>query len=140
MPAFNFMAKYAGPVERGEKRTTIRAWRKDGRVPCREGDHLKHYTGMRSKSCRLLCEARCLAISPIFIAQKPRAIYWSKSLGGIWHYRHTLLSPKATRVLIERDGFDDEDEFYQFFDRGDGRYWLIKWLPFAASDSDTGEK
>jgi hypothetical protein len=64
MPALNFMARFAAAVESGEKRQTIRKRRKDGRDP-KPGDTLYFYTGMRTKKCRKLGEARCKSVSDI---------------------------------------------------------------------------
>jgi len=66
MPAFNFKKQFADDVERGKKRQTIRAKRRDGRNP-HVGDKLYFYTGMRTKSCRKLGEATCIAVDQITI-------------------------------------------------------------------------
>jgi len=67
MPAFNFQKQFAPAVESGEKRQTIRAHRKDGRIPAKRGDTLALYTGMRTKACRKLIDATCTAVLPIEI-------------------------------------------------------------------------
>ena len=69
MVAFNFKAQFADAVERGVKRQTIRAIRKDGRVP-HIGSALQLYTGMRTKNCRKLKDAVCTNVWPITIASK----------------------------------------------------------------------
>lgn len=66
MPALNFQKQFAPLVESGEKRQTIRAYRKDGRDP-KVGDRLYLYTGMRTKQCRKLGEAVCTASRGMFI-------------------------------------------------------------------------
>ncbi len=60
MPSLNFQARFAPLVESGEKRQTIRAYRKDGRDPKR-GDKLYLFTGMRTKACRPLIVERTAA-------------------------------------------------------------------------------
>ena len=67
MPAFNFSAQFADAVDYGDKRQTIRAPRKDGRAHAKVGDTLALYTGMRTKSCRLLLRARCTRIDQVRI-------------------------------------------------------------------------
>ena len=56
MPSLNFQERFAEMVERGEKRQTIRRVRKR---PIDRSDTLYLYTGMRTKSCRLLKVASC---------------------------------------------------------------------------------
>lgn len=51
MPALNFHSRFAPLVESGQKRQTIRAFRKDGRDP-KPGDTLYLFTGMQTKRCR----------------------------------------------------------------------------------------
>lgn len=51
----NFKQQFAEMVESGEKRQTIRRERK-GHRQIGKGDHLKLYTGLRTKQCRLLGE------------------------------------------------------------------------------------
>lgn len=50
---FNFKKEFAPRVESGEKRQTIRRTRKDNRRP-RPDDIAKLYTGLRTRSVRLL--------------------------------------------------------------------------------------
>lgn len=74
-PALNFQAQFADAVESGEKRQTIRAMRKDGRDP-KVGDTLYLFTGMRTKACRKLGEARCtftcdIRISAASVSTRP---------------------------------------------------------------------
>lgn len=67
MPALNFQARFAEDVEDGRKRQSIRALRKDGKSPHSPGCTVYLYTGMRTKSCRKLGEAKCLSVTPIRI-------------------------------------------------------------------------
>lgn len=81
MPALNFQAQWADAVELGArfanceiapvamldlipKRTTIR---RPGRV--KPGDTLHLFTGQRTKECRKLGQALCLAVTPITIGE-----------------------------------------------------------------------
>ena len=66
MPLLGFQKQFADLVESGEKRQTIRAYRKDGRDP-KVGDRLHLYAGLRTKQCRKLGEAVCGVSSSVFI-------------------------------------------------------------------------
>lgn len=57
MVAYNFQARFASAVERGEKRQTIRL--QGSRRHARPGEAVQLYTGMRTKDCRRLREAVC---------------------------------------------------------------------------------
>jgi len=67
MPAINFQKQFADAVQAGEKCQTIRAIRKDKRLPCKPGDTIALYTGMRTKACRKLIDVECIAVLPIEI-------------------------------------------------------------------------
>lgn len=82
MPALNFKAQFAEPVSNGAKRQTIRAQRKDGRDP-KPGDRLYLYTGMRTKACRKLREARCTSVLPVTIYNEADIVYGQRRLGAI---------------------------------------------------------
>lgn len=60
----NFTQEFAGLVERGYKKQTIRGSRKDGKRPA-PGDMLKLYTGLRTRGARWLRDGtvvRCRAV------------------------------------------------------------------------------
>lgn len=65
MVAYNFQARFADQVAALEKRQTIRLLGK--RRHARPGDALQLYTGMRTRACRLLIEARCTAVAGVRI-------------------------------------------------------------------------
>ena len=110
MPAVNFAEQFAGPVERGEKRQTIRLRRKD---PIAQGDHLYLYTGMRTKRCRKLRDAECAAVEPIGIDHAGRI-----AVGG------NYLGTAGEAALARADGFGTVQELVDWFVRHYG-------LPFA---------
>ena len=117
MPALNFIKQLAPKVKDGSKRTTIRAYRKDGRNP-RPGQTLYLYTGMRTKSCKKLREEICKHTEQIVIDRH------GINLKGDW-----LKSYDAMKV-IRADGFDTFDEMLFHF----VKYYelpftglLIKW-------------
>lgn len=117
MPALNFQSQFAEAVERGEKRQTIRAPRKDGRDP-KPGETLHLYTGMRTKACRKLCERRCTSVTPVVID------YNSVQLNG-----GTYLLTAARENFARADGFADWTAMRQWFERTHG----LPFFGFAIS-------
>lgn len=118
MPAYNFQARFADKVKQRLKRQTIRAERKDGRVPA-VGELFKGFTGMRSKKCRFLYESRISEVLPIVI--KPE---------GIWLDGKPLDDAEANTLAL-LDGFEDADEMCGWFGRMHGQDFsghLIRWL------------
>jgi hypothetical protein len=63
---FNFKAQFAPLVESGKKCQTVRATRKDGRVPV-IGDLAKGYTGLRTRSTRLLVSSPIVEAGRVLI-------------------------------------------------------------------------
>jgi hypothetical protein len=63
---FNFKKEFAPLVESGKKCQTVRATRKDGRVPV-PGDLAKGYTGLRTRSTRLLVSAPIVEAGRVLI-------------------------------------------------------------------------
>ena len=117
MVAFNFKAQFADAVERGVKRQTIRAIRKDGRVP-HIGSALQLYTGMRTKNCRKLKDAVCTNVWPITIASKSITINRQRWTGSI------------CTMFALNDGFEGFAEMRKWFDDVHGLPFsghLIKW-------------
>ena len=64
MVAYSFRTRFVAPILAGAKRQTIRAARKRHARP---GDELQHYTGMRTKHCKLIGVATCADVRPITI-------------------------------------------------------------------------
>lgn len=119
MPAFNFKARFADIVSRGEKRQTIRKVRVDGRPPAKVGDTLTLYTGMRTKACRRLFVGRCVAVLPVVIGGRADIRLDGLSLGEA-----------EKRALAQADGFADVEAFVAFFDEVHGLPfigWVIRW-------------
>lgn len=96
MPSLNFMERFAGAVERGEKRQTIRRVRK---TPIKVGDTLQLYTGQRTKACRKLGLGRCTRVRAIMMRPD-----WT-----VWRERE-LLGFLAIARLAHKDGFEDAGE------------------------------
>ncbi len=126
MPALNFQKQFAPLVESGEKRQTIRAERKDGRMPAKPGDIIALYTGMRTKSCRKLADVECIAVDPIRIS------YGYISVDSQIQDEHRL---------AVADGFDDVAAMRDWFNKTHGLPFsglLIRWR-FPASDEQCEE-
>lgn len=118
MPALNFKKKFADDVERGIKRQTIRAPRKDCRNP-QPGQTLHLYTGMRTTFCRKLGEATCVSVEQIYISDQLDIDLASRPLSFIEECE-----------IIADDGFDTRQEFFDFFEKTHGlpfNGFLIKW-------------
>jgi hypothetical protein len=103
MPALNFKAKFAEAVEYGYKRQTIRAPRKDGRPHCRVGETLKLYTGMRTKSCRLLRTATVTRTAKVRIEDTKMFIDGNR-LPTMIHERNCETTDNK---FAQADGFED---------------------------------
>ena len=117
MSAYNFKSQFADAVESGRKHHTIRAPRKDGRLP-KLGEVLYLYTGMRTKKCRLLRTALCESVTPIRITK--RGLF----LKGV---RADNLS--AVCIALN-DGFESLPAMISWFQKTHGlpfRGFLIKW-------------
>lgn len=106
MPSLNH-TKFPGKVRSGEKLTTIRALRK--RL-IRKGDRLYHYSGMRTKRCRLLRVTTCVDVCTILIL-RPR--------GSFGRYQVILngrnLPDQAIRAIAAMDGFRFCSDFIEYF-------------------------
>jgi hypothetical protein len=122
MPAFNFRPEFAEAVEWGYKRQTIRADRRDGRPHCKRGDTLKLYTGMRTKSCRLLGTATVTRLARVRI--EPTCMYLDGRL--LFATLHDRDGPQTDNEFAEADGFSS------FMDMSD---WFAKThgLPFEGT-------
>jgi hypothetical protein len=111
MPALNFMARFADDVQFGIKRQSIRAPRKDGRPHCKRGDQLKLYTGMRSKSCRLLGTAKVLRVVPVVI----NAIDMYLDGRLLLSYLPDRDAPQTDNEFARADGFGSFTEMADWF-------------------------
>ncbi len=131
MPALNFQKQFAAAVESGEKRQTIRAFRKDGRNP-KPGDTLYLYTGMRTKQCRKLGEVICSDARELWIARATTEfdcpyLLW---LGRGEHQTMCSELMGQAEEMAKADGFSDWNEMVDWFDKTHGLPFeglLIKW-------------
>ena len=110
MPAYNFAAQFAGAVENGTKRQTIRRPRTHPTMP---GQTLYLYTGMRTKSCRQLDVAICKEVRPVII-EPVRLPDGSAQVGRIW-INNIELSLPAKRRLAIADGFASISDMMDWF-------------------------
>ena len=104
-------------VEDGRKRQTIRLPRKRKTV---KGDILYLYTGMRTKACRKLGEAKCKSVMGIMLF----------SNGDVYWRDHRWLKKSEIQRIAKDDGFDNAEKFYTFFETHYGlpaKLELIKW-------------
>lgn len=100
MSALNFKERFAGMVERGEKRQTIRAKRKR---PIVIGETLHLFTGQRTKACRRLGTGRCTRVREVVIDRG------SLILDG------RLVSFRTRYAIADMDGFCRWEDFTAFF-------------------------
>lgn len=118
MPALNYKAQFASMIERGLKRSTIRAPRKDGRNP-KPGQTLYHYTGMRTKQCRMRAETICRSVRLIYITR-----FGDLRIETRWSSIYLL------NDVARKDGFKDWSELISFFRTTHGLPFtglLIEW-------------
>jgi hypothetical protein len=98
MVAINFSERFAGAVERGEKRQTIRR-----EARCKPGDQLQLYTGQRTKHCRKLRDAVCLDVAPISITR------------GTLTVNGSVYMSDTAAAFARADGFSDYDDMWNWF-------------------------
>lgn len=105
MPAYNFQGRFAQLVADGAKSQTIRPRRAR---PTMVEDPLYLYTGMRTRSCRLLRTTICIACTPIQIG---------KNVMGEDHVLHDgrFLGRAEIAALAQADGFASTEDFFVFF-------------------------
>lgn len=107
MAAFNFKARWAGAVEVGKKRQTIRP---KGKRERKVGELARCFTGQRTKQCRKLGAWPITKVTPV-------RIDWTEAIVGrriVW--RRDLLNEFA-----QADGFEDWHEMRVWFG---GQYGL----------------
>lgn len=101
---FNFQARFAPDVESGAKHQTIRAMRKDGRLP-KVGDDVVCYTGMRTRYCRHLRTSPCIKVRRIRFNLDTGALY----LGSV------RLQGAELDLFAHMDGFACFEQMLNWF-------------------------
>lgn len=133
MPALNFQTRFVSAIESGAKSQTIRPERKR---PIKVGDNLILYTGQRTKDCRKLGEAVCVAIHGIEFSETELA-YTHISTDGLRYY--AMAGDPRTDIWAGNDGFENFTAMREFFR---GRYGLpfkgvkIIWQKFKPVAGD----
>ena len=103
MVAYSFMARFEPRIEDGSKDQTIRA---DRKRHARAGEELQLYRGMRTRQCRLIGRASCVAVLPIRIKLEDEEI----TIAG-----HVLHTPPMLDAFARRDGFEDWEDMRRFW-------------------------
>lgn len=117
MVAYSFMKSFADKVESGVKPHTIRDDNHNDRH-AKVGNDLQLYTGMRTKNCRKLRDAKCVGVYPIDIICPHVFI----SVSGDWK----PLTQWHIRELAILDGFESVEAFFDYFQERRDRV-LIAW-------------
>ncbi|HYE32892.1 MAG TPA: hypothetical protein VEH27_15805 [Methylomirabilota bacterium] len=104
----NFRPRFAELIQNGRKRQTIRAIRKDGKVP-KVGETLYLWTGCRTKQARKLAEHKCLAVDKVEI-HADKFVFSGHATSNA-----TLLDDAA-----KLDGFKDWAELRDWFEEVHG--------------------
>ncbi len=107
MPVLNFKPQFREHIESGRKRHTIRAKRK---FPCKPGQILYLYTGLRKKGAALIGRYPCVKVEEIEIF----------TIGGSTHPVIRIDGQTLDRSELERlaffDGFLNYMEMMRFWD------------------------
>jgi len=123
MVAYSFQPRFEVPIKLLQKTGTIRAEGK--RRHARPGDALQLYTGMRTKSCRLLARAVCVANHRI-------TINFEDCYYDLGESPFRFIAP-STEIFAREDGFLNWNDMAAFWLKTQGvkvfsgRY--ITWLP-----------
>lgn len=104
MVAYSFKARFASRILDGSKRQTIR---NDRKRHARPGEVLQLYTGMRTRQCRLLGRAVCVAVAPIRLD----FINDQVEIDG----DHPIIARRLLDVFARQDGFDDWADLCRFW-------------------------
>jgi hypothetical protein len=138
MAAYSFKRQFVEPIRAGTKRHTIRADRKDGRVP-KVGEPLALYCGMRTKGCFKILDVNppCTMVQRVYMSDQQGWLLYSPSLEA--HIRRPkitieecMLSLDECEQLARSDGFPDFATMMAFWN---GRLPftgnIIHWNPEA---------
>lgn len=117
MPAISFRRKFAGKVETGQKNHTIREPRKR---PIQVGDTLYLYCEQRAKTGYLIGETVCTKIEKIHFGLNCDRLRRNQTLFMYTGEGFGLkaATPEEIKAIALADGFEDLDEFIDFFFHG----------------------
>ena len=105
MSALNFKKQFVSKILSGEKRQTIRSRKR----PIKEGERLYLYTGQRTKHCQKIAESICSRTQNIIISN-----YQLDSYSRVFLDCEQLCTAHVKELAI-RDGFENVEEFFEFF-------------------------
>lgn len=126
MVAYSFRPRFCLPIVEGTKGGTIRAVRKNGHA--KPGDELQLYTGMRTRSCKLIARKRCIGVSRILLNFERNTVLIGDEIDGAWG-----IVPKLD-VFARFDGFDNWGDLRNFWhaENGTSEYFEgfhVRWQP-----------
>lgn len=104
MVAYSFKARFAEPIKARTKRQTIRAERKRH---ARIGETLQLYTGMRTRSCKLVGRAICLHVGGVRLDFTTRRVEFDTGTA--------ITTPDDTDAFARADGFANWREMEAFW-------------------------
>ena len=113
MVALNFSPEFAGPVERREKRQTIRQTRR-----AKIGDRIQLYTGQRTKDCRKLSDIDPVCTYVGYVAIRPGFL----TVGNVDDH------PRDRDVFARADGFKDYADMVAWFQARYGQHSFIGYI------------
>lgn len=117
MVAFNFSAEFAGPVERREKKQTIRRTRR-----AKVGDRIQLYTGQRTAKCRKLSDVDPVCACVDYVAIRPGSL----TVGNVDKH------PRDMDAFAQLDGFPTYEAMHRWFTEryGDEHFvgYLTRWV------------
>lgn len=128
--SYNFKKRFVAPILAGRKPHTIRAHRRDGRVPA-PGDSLSLWTGQRTKQCALLLRTECVRVDNLEFIDGP-GMRFTCFINGV------ALCDDSLTCLAIADGFTSATELRAFLIEQYGLPFcahLIHWLPPTQSIS-----
>jgi hypothetical protein len=127
MTALGFKRRFVNPILEGTKGGTIRADRKDGRLPPIGGE-LQLYTAMRTTYCALILRSPCIAVAPIALHFKDRTRVVSQ--GRTWR------GAKALDNFARFDGFGDFADMAAFWrETHNRREFFGNWIRWVVPAS-----
>ncbi|RVG72467.1 hypothetical protein CN223_27900 [Sinorhizobium meliloti] len=113
MVALNFSPIFAGPVERREKKQTIRQTRR-----AKVGDRIQLYIGQRTKTCRKLSEVDPVCICVDYVAIRPNSL----TVGDVTKH------PRDMDEFARLDGFADYAAMHKWFSDRYGTEHFVGYL------------
>lgn len=126
MVAYSFPKCFIDPILSGRKAQTIRG---DRRRHARPGEELQLYSGMRTRSCRLIGRATCRDIRPFKISVTAVPFHWRVQIGEPAQELYWCgLPPEYDGPWAPGEGFAQADGF-----RSERHFW-IHWRQFCADE------